>query len=322
MATHFLPARPEHLHTRWDRSLPPVLSVYPGDVVVLETVEGMGGQIDPATVAVQLDGLDRTRLHTLTGPVAVRGARPGDVLAITVLEIRPSEHGINYHRPGVGLLPDLFPDSHLLHFRLDEDRRWAEAIAWSTGETQHPLAFPLHLPVRPFMGIYGVAPAEPGAHRTIPPGAHGGNLDCKELGPGATLYLPVQVEGALFSTGDGHASQGDGEVNVTGLEIAMERVVLQFDLRRDLDLTMPRAETPTHHITFGIDPDLDLAARQAVTEMVDHLGALYGLERNLAYALCSLSVDLHITQAVNGIRGVHALFPKAVLKEGFDGAAR
>lgn len=300
MARHHLPAIAPNLHTRWDRSLPPALIVDPGDVVVFETTEGMGGQIRPGTTAADLDGIDRSRLHTLTGPVAVRGARPGDVLAVTVLELVPAVHGANYHRPGVGLLPEEFQQAHLRHFHLDAERRWTD---FATG---------IRLPVRPFMGIYGVAPAQPGAHSTIPPGRHGGNLDCKELGVAAIIYLPVQVEGALFSTGDGHACQGDGEVNVTALEIAMERAEMRLDLAPGMGLDFPRAETPTHHICFGLGSDLESAVRMAVREMIVYLVEGRGLNRDDAYTLCSVAVDLRVTQVVNGVKGVHAMLPKSI----------
>ncbi len=300
MAEHTLSAQPPNLHTRWDNSLPPVLAVDPGDTVVFETTCSTGGQLTPNSAVDDLAALDRGRVHTLTGPVAVRGAEPGDTLIVQVLEVVPREWGFNFTRPEAGLLSEDFPLHSL------------RVLHWRNADGSIPFAPGVRLPLRPFMGVCGVAPASPGAHRTRQPGAFGGNMDCRELGPGATLYLPVQVPGALFSTGDCHAVQGDGEVCVSALETAAHRARLRFDLRPGERLPRPRAETATHYITFGFDPDLGVAAQQAVRDMVAHLVRTRALSPIDAYALCSLIVDLRITQAVNGTRGVHAMLPKSI----------
>lgn len=300
MAEHTLSARPPNLHSRWDSSLAPVLTVDPGDTVVFETTDATGDQLAPTATVADLMAVDRDRTHTLTGPVAIHGAAPEDTLVVQILEIVPREWGLNYNRVGAGLLPEDFPrhDLRVLRWRNVEG-----GIAFGPG---------VRLPLRPFMGIYGVAPAAPGPHRTREPGPFGGNLDCRELGPGATLYLPVQVPGALFSTGDGHAVQGDGEVCVTAVEVGMQRVRLCFDVRPGERLPRPQAETPTHYVTFGLDTDLDVAAEQATRDMIAYLGRSRGLSAADAYGLCSCIVDLRITQAVNGVRGVHALLPKDI----------
>lgn len=300
MAEHTLPARPPNLHWRWDNALPPALTIDPVDTVVFETTDATGGQLTPDATLADLLTVDRDRLHTITGPVAIRGASPGDTLVVHILEIVPREWGFNWNRPGAGLLADDFPAPSMRAFRW---RNADGAIHFGPG---------IRLPLRPFMGIYGVAPAVPGAHRTREPGVFGGNLDCRHLGPGATLYLPVQVPGALFSTGDGHAVQGDGEVNVTAVETGMQRVRLRFELRAGERLPRPQAETPTHYLTFGLDEDLDVAAQQALRDMIAYLGRAHGLPPAEAYRLCSLIVDLHVTQAVNGVRGVHAMLPKGI----------
>jgi acetamidase/formamidase len=161
--------------------------------------------------------------------------------------------------------------------------------------------------MRPFLGVMGLPPAEPGRHSTAPPRATGGNLDCRELVAGTTLFLPVAVEGALFSTGDGHASQGDGELSGTAIECPMDLAALTFDLRDDMPITTPRALTPDAWLTFGLDEDLDQAMYQAANAMLDLLMELHAVDRPAALALASTSVDLRITQVVNGVKGVHAI---------------
>jgi acetamidase/formamidase len=178
-----------------------------------------------------------------------------------------------------------------------------------TGRNQFGQVIALH----PFMGVMGVAPAEPGLHATAPPRATGGNIDCKELVAGSTLYLPVRVPGALFSVGDGHGAQGDGEVSKTAVECPMEHVSLTFTLE-DQPLALPRANAPAGWITFGFHPDLNEATVIALDEMLTLLGTLYGVERPEALALASVLVDLRVTQIANGVHGVHALLPHGALR--------
>ncbi|MFN8375061.1 MAG: acetamidase/formamidase family protein [Anaerolineae bacterium] len=190
--------------------------------------------------------------------------------------------------------------------------RWGLDAAKGVGINEHGHK----LRLRPFMGVMGLAPAEHGIHVTFPPRSVGGNLDCKELTEGAHLYLPVAVDGALFSTGDGHAVQGDGEVSGVAIECGMEHVELEFHVHPEMHLTMPRANTPAGWVTFGLDEDLNKAMPQALSEMLTLMEELHGFDRRTALNLASLVVDLHVTQIVNGVCGVHALLPHgALLKE-------
>ncbi|MEO5952717.1 MAG: acetamidase/formamidase family protein, partial [Chloroflexia bacterium] len=174
------------------------------------------------------------------------------------------------------------------------------------------------LALRPFMGVMGMPPGEPGVHPTAPPRATGGNLDCKELVAGSTLYLPVEVQGGLFSTGDGHGLQGDGEVSTTAIECPMDRVTLTFDVRSDMKISTPHANTPAGWVTMGVHEDLQEATMSALSAMLDLMMQELKVERLEALALASLVVDLHVTQIVNGVRGVHAIWPHGVI--GRDGS--
>jgi acetamidase/formamidase len=237
--------------------------------------------------------------HILTGPVAVAGAKPGDVLQVDILEVSlRQDWGYNVIRPLAGTLPYDFDAIHLTHIPLDAARMEA-TMPWG-----------LKLPLAPFFGVMGVAPP-PGWGRisTIEPRVHGGNIDNKELVAGTTLFLPVHVEGALFSTGDGHGAQGDGEVCVTAIETALTGR-FRLTVRKDLQATYPFAETPTHLITMGMDPDLDVCAQMALRDMIVQVCTRTGISREQAYMLCSLAGDLRITQTVNGCKGVHMMMCK------------
>jgi acetamidase/formamidase len=302
----------ETLHGHFSRDLMPVLTIDPGETVRFRTLPG-GWNLEPRrserrdepppTFAPRDPVLDDG--HALCGPVAIRGAMPGQTLAVRIDAIQVGAWGTTIiggwqsdvnDRLGVSGEPGRY-----LLWRLD-----AETL---TGQDQHGH----RLPLRPFMGVMGNAPAEPGRHPTPPPRVTGGNIDCKELIAGSTLYLPVAVPGALFSVGDGHALQGDGEVATTAIECPMERVDLTFDLRPDLHLTTPRAHTPSGWLTFGFHEDLNEAMFIALEAMLGLLGELHGLDRHTALGLASLVVDLRITQIVNGVRGVHAVLPHGVL---------
>jgi len=241
--------------------------------------------------------------HILTGPIFVRGAAVGDVLEVRIREIELRQNwGFNIFRAYMGTLPEDFPHARLIHIALDKESNLA--------------TFPsgLKVPMAPFFGELAVAPPKAvGRQSSREPREFGGNLDCKELVAGSTLYLPVWNEGALFSTGDGHAAQGDGEVDGTAIETALTGT-FEFHVRKDLGLRHPRAETATHFITFGLDVDLDDAARQALREMIAWLSALTGVASEEAYAVCSCAVDLHVTQTVNGVKGVHAMLAKSLLR--------
>ncbi|MGI9024067.1 MAG: acetamidase/formamidase family protein [Burkholderiaceae bacterium] len=295
----------------FDAALPPVLHVKSGDRVVIDTVSGGPNALPPASFLVPPELLDihaRSERHEpghiLTGPVHVAGAEPGDTLEVRVLDVTlRQDWGYNVIRPLAGTLPaDFDTSSRLINIPLDRERL--------TGRMPWGLDLPLH----PFFGVMGVAPPPRwGRISTIVPRAHGGNLDNKELGPGSSLFLPVHVPGALFSCGDGHAAQGDGEVCTTAIETALQGT-FELVVHKRTQLAYPRGETPTHLITMGMDPDLDQCLAIALRDMIVLIGERAGLSREDAYTLCSLAVDFRITQTVNVHRGVHAMLPKALLR--------
>jgi len=317
MATHRL--EPTAQTVRWgtfDAGYPPLITINSGDTVVLECVSGgpevmpppeSGLRVPPALAAIHAANIPRVGGHILTGPVAVTGAEPGDMLEVHIDKIEfGADWGYCGFRPLLGTLPEDFPERFLSHIPIDPARRMAK-LPWGT-----------ELPLAPFFGVMGVAPPRNyGTISTKEPREHGGNLDNKELGEGATLYLPVFVEGANFSAGDGHGVQGDGEVCINALEICLTGT---FTLTlhkgggaRAPLLTYPRAETATHHITMGMNEDLDLAMKQALREMIRFITSRTNLSREEAYQFCSLAVDFHVTQTVNGEKGIHGLLRKGLL---------
>ena len=246
--------------------------------------------------------------HMMTGPVAVRGARAGQVLEVRIKAIELGcDWGYNFSRPLFGALPDDFERMHLMHIPLDRARM--------TGR----LPWGLELPLKPFFGVMAVAPPPNwGAIASPPPRRNGGNMDNKELVAGTTLYLPIHVDGALFSVGDGHGAQGDGEVCVTAIETGLVGT-FELHLRDDLTLEWPMAETPTHVMTMAFDPDLDSAVVVALRDMIKLVCARTGISREEAYTLCSLAADLRVTQVVNGSKGIHVMLEKALLQNGRAG---
>ena len=242
--------------------------------------------------------------HLLTGPIAIEGAQPGDVLEVRIRSIH-LDVPYAYNSVGrAGFLSDVFPPGRTKIVPLDRERMIGH------------FAPGIDLPLRPFFGSMGIAPApEAGKVNSAPPGIHAGNLDNKELVAGTTLFIPVHAPGALFEVGDGHAGMGNGEVDITALETSMTGV-FQFIVRHDLHLKWPRAETPTHYITMGLDPDLTQAARICTLETIDFLTDVMKLSREDAYALTSVAVDLEITQLVDGTKGVHAMIPKKLFAAG------
>jgi acetamidase/formamidase len=242
--------------------------------------------------------------HICTGPVAVRGAKAGQVLEVRIKDIQLHyDWGFTYSAPQKGALPDDFDEIHFMTIPLDRERM--------TGK----LPWGLELPLKPFFGVMAVAPpASWGALSTLPPRRNGGNLDNKELLAGTTLYLPIHVDGALFSVGDGHGVQGDGEVCVTAIETGLIGT-FELHLRDDMSLTWPMAETPTHVMTMAFDPDLDDCVVIALRSMIDLIAARTGITKAEAYALCSLAADLRITQVVNGNKGVHVMLDKNLLQK-------
>ncbi|MDQ6525202.1 acetamidase/formamidase family protein [Nocardioides sp. LHD-245] len=287
-----------------DRTDEPVLTIESGDVVSLDTWNAWGNQVTPQTtiadVARMVHDAGDAGPHDLTGPIAMRGARPGDVLAVEVLDLVLRPHAFNLSLPGhlgIGLLAEDFADGQIRH---------VELTGRSAG-TRTTVLPGIEIPVRPFLGYMGVAPAADGPHSSIPPGSHGGNIDVPDLVVGTTLYLPVWTDGALFCAGDAHAAQGYGEVNLTALEASVEEATLRFTLLRGGPaLTAPRAETPTEFLTTAFAGSLEEACREATRAMVDVVSTQHGLSRIDAYALCSMALDLKISQVVNAELGVQA----------------
>jgi len=308
--THRLKATPETVHTGFfDAAIPPVLTVDSGDTVVLNTLMLMDGQLRCGMTLEELVAKRQTYIdrkmgsHTLTGPIFVKGAEPGDVLEVRIQKLIPIGCGVNYHYPSAmnkGGLPEDFPQGQFMSFQLDVLKMEA---TFAPG---------IVIPLKPFMGVMGVAPKPGERMPAAVPDYFGGNLDLKELVAGTQLYLPVNAPGALFSTGDAHAAQGDGEVNVTAIETAMEEAVFQFVVRKDMKLGRPMAETETHWITLGFHEDLDEAVKIALRDAIRFISRTHGLTPDGAYALASLAVDLRVTQIVDGNKGIHAMIPKAI----------
>jgi acetamidase/formamidase len=312
MRQHHLAASVDTCHWGvFDAAFTPVLRLRSGDRITIDSVSGGPDALPPAGFHVppELHDIHARSVrhgpgHILTGPVFVEDAEPGDTLEVRVLDVRlRQDWGYNAIRPLAGTLPDDFDTTtRLLNLPLD--------LAAMTARMPWGLDLPLH----PFFGVMGVAPpVHWGRISTIVPRAHGGNLDNKELGPGASLFLPVHVNGALFSCGDGHAAQGDGEVCTTAIETALQGD-FELVLHKQTGLAQPRAETPTHLITMGMHPDLDRCLEIALREMIALLAAREGLSPDDAYMLCSLAVDFRITQTVNVHRGVHAMLRKSLLR--------
>lgn len=295
----------------FDATSTPVAEIDSGDLITIETVsggpevlppEGKGFHVPPELSDIHAGCEPHVPGHILTGPVAVKGAQLGDVLEVEIVDVTCRQNwGWNIIRPLAGTLPDDFQQGRTTIIPMDLDTMTAR-LSWG-----------LKLPLRPFFGVMGVAPPPSwGRISTIQPRAHGGNLDNKELVAGTTLYLPVFAEGALFSCGDGHGAQGDGEVCVTAIETALSGT-FRLTRRTDMHLAHPRAQTPTHLITMGIHPDLDQCVEIALRDMIAWIVKRTGLAREDAYMLCSLAGDLRITQTVNGNKGVHMMMQTALL---------
>jgi acetamidase/formamidase len=312
MSENFLlRSNPETCHWGFfDAALPPVMTLRSGDTVTIETVSGdreilpRGGfDILPEHEAILRAMQPKLGPHILTGPIAIEGAVPGDVLQVEIQAVDLRQNWAwNIIRPFRGTLSEDFPTTKIWHTAIDVARR-VGTLPWGP-----------QVALRPFFGIMGVAPRPAyGALGSIEPREYGGNMDLKELVAGTTLYLPVWARGALFSVGDGHALQGDGEVCLTGLETAL-RGTFKLSLRKDMNLSLPIAETPTHAITLAFDADLDDAAKQALRAMIALIAARSGMAPDDAYMLCSLAADLRITQLVDGNKGVHVMIDKRWLQ--------
>lgn len=305
MANHTLPAEPTH--SRWNAELAPRLNIDSGDTVHFECQDSSGAQVHPGMTVDEFGGVDRGRIHALTGPVAIHGAMPGDVLQIDVLDLKHKGWGWSSVIPGLGFLKERFAEPSLFHWQLEK-------------EVTHSLA-PAIVPLRPFCGIMGVAPAEHGEFRTRPPGVFGGNMDVRELAVGSTLYLPVQQPGALFSCGDAHAAQGDGEVCINGIECPAD-VTLRFHLYKQRPLagplveSAPSDETGSSWVVVESSADALSAARTATDRMVDLLSSNWGFEPVHAYLLCSVAMKLQISQVVNEpMITVSAAIAKSILPQ-------
>ena len=286
------------VHYTWDNAIIPRLEINDGDTVAFHCRDSADGYYRKGMTSADM-GKREFKGHPLTGPVAIRGAKPGDVLAIEVLALVPGDVGYTSFAPGRGLLAEDFPEPYLKLWELS-----GQAAEFRPG---------IRVPLAPFLGVMGVALAESGAHVTAPPRSNGGNMDIKQLTAGSTLYLPVWVDGALFSCGDGHAAQGDGEVCITAIETTMT-ATLRFRVRRDIRLAWPELETSLarprgrHYATTGIAPDLMEATRQAVRGMIGHLVERRGLSREDAYILSSVAVDLRISEVVDAPNWVVSAF--------------
>lgn len=284
----------------WDRDAEPALRVAPGDVVTLRLRDASDGQLTRSSTAADVADLDPARANPLTGPVAVDGARAGDTLVLTIEDVAVDDWGWSALIPGFGLLADDFPEPHLVHATVDD----ALTHLGGTG---------LAVRTRPFVGTIGVAPPDPGAHPTIPPLPTGGNLDCRDVRPGAALHLPVAADDALLSAGDAHAAQGDGEVCGTAVEVAATLTV-RVDLGSDVGLRAPQLEVPADpspaaptYATLGVGPDLHGAARDATRAMVTWLVDHHDLPAPDAYVLCSVAAHLRIREVVDAPNWVVSL---------------
>lgn len=308
---HELSDADENVHHVWDNAIDPVLTVEPGEVVRFECRDALDGQVGPDSGVEDLANASFDPVHPLTGPVAVEGAEPGDALVVELLEFEHKGWGFTGFMPGemgLGLLPEEFEEPGL--------------YVWEFEDGVAEFVNGIEVPVDMFPGTIGNAPAEPGAHDTLPPRDVGGNMDVKQMTAGSTVYLPVEVEGALFSTGDCHVAQGDGEVCVTGIEAPMF-VTARFGLKKDADFSQPRLETTgpftatgedePMYATTGISDDLMEATKESVRQMIDHLVSERGLSREEAYVLCSTAVDLKISEVVDAPNWtVTAFVPESV----------
>jgi acetamidase/formamidase len=302
----------EH-HYGWDNSLAPAVRIAAGDSLEFEVADASGGQLSQGSTVDDVGRLDFARINPVSGPVYIDGAEPGDILKVTVLSFAPSGWGWTANIPGFGLLAEEFKEPALHVWRYDS-------------QTMAPSAFGkwARVPLKPFAGTIGVAPAEAGCHSIVPPRRVGGNMDLRDIAAGSELHLPIEVAGALFSVGDTHAAQGDGEVCGTALESPMS-VALRFDLVKASPLAFPRLITPgpvTRHldergyrVTTGIGPDLMEAARAAVRSAIDWLTRDYRMSAMDAYMLCSVCGDLRISEIVDMPNWTVSLyFPRVVLE--------
>lgn len=298
----------ETLHASFSKDYQPVLTIESGDSVQYKTIDIGWGYTPKEGERVRYQSREKEEYwgHPVIGPIEIKGAKPGMTLEITINDIVTGWYGWNcaggsenWHNIQLGLTEH---EEVTLNWQLDHEKG-----------TCHYKDQTFSVPLKPFMGVMATAPSEAGIHSTIPPRYCGGNIDCKELVKGSTLYLPVAVEGALFSVGDGHAAQGDGEVSGQAIECPMDLVDLTFKVREDMSIKMPLANTPSGWISFGLHEDLNKAAIMALEGMLELIQHKYGVDKAEANALASVAVDLRITQIVNTVKGVHAVLPHGAI---------
>jgi acetamidase/formamidase len=283
------------VHYRWDNALQPQLRVNPGDSVVFKMREVSDGQITAKSQAEDLSKMNFDMIYPLCGPVYVEGANVGDTLQIEILDLIPGDWGWTGFLPGLGLLSEDFPYAYINHWDLSDK----ESTVFRPG---------INLPLDPFCGTMGVAPKEVGSFNVLPPGNFGGNMDIRHLTAGTTLLLPVLNKGALFSCGDCHSAQGDGEVCVTGIESPMQST-LRFNVIRNKTIPCPqfitrgpltkKNDSEGYYVTTGVAPDLMISAQDSVRNMINHLSSEYKLSKEESYILCSVAADLKISEVVD-----------------------
>ncbi len=306
--SHYKTIHHHHHHFGWDNALKPVLRVEPGAELEVHTVDSSGGQLSATSTAEDVAKLDFEKVNPVTGPIYIEGAEPGDAVAVDILDFTESGWGWTGIIPGFGLLAEEFTDPLLNISRYD-----AKRVEFQPG---------IHIPTRPFTGTIGLALREPGNHSVVPPRQQGGNMDIRDLTRGSRLYLPVAVPGGLLSIGDTHAAQGDGEVCGTAIETAMT-VKVRLGLIKNAEFPSPRYELGAEFATepypkgfygtMGVAPDLLQATKTAVYAMIDHLTTEYGMDPDLAYALCSVAVNLRISEVVDAPNWVvSAVLPRHI----------
>ncbi|WP_346726707.1 acetamidase/formamidase family protein [Bacillus suaedaesalsae] len=309
---HTLKLENQNLHASFSSSYDPILTVQSGDTIVVTTPDiAFGFAEEKGMERVQFHSREKETAwgHPMIGPIKVEEARQGMTLEITLHDIETGWYGWNCAGGKTNWQNEVLGISKMDEVRLD----WhldAERMIGTTNVGEQPISVVL----KPFMGLLGVAPSEPGIHSTIPPRRVGGNIDCKELVSGSTLYLPIEVDGALFSIGDGHAIQGDGEVSGQAIECPMNAVTFTLKVREDVLIKSPRANTPSGWLTFGFHEDLNEATALALQGMIELIQEQYKVSKTEATALASVVVDLRITQVVNQVKGVHALLPHGAIR--------
>jgi acetamidase/formamidase len=310
MATHHLDDTQPHAF--WDNSYPARLRIQPGDTVVFETLEASAGQFGPDSVSEAVRTLNFDLIHPLTGPVFIEGAEPGDALVVDIISLKHKGWGWNAVIPGFGLLAEDFPEPYLHHYKL--------------GETTCEFRSDIQIPYEPFCGVMGVGPRESGRFNTIPPRENAGNIDIRHLTPGSRAFFPVLVPGALFSCGDCHSAQGDGEVNGSGIETKMS-VTLTFNLQKGANIPELRFVTPPgkkltvadeggYYVATAHGPDLFKDTQQAIRYIIDYLSSEHNMTRVQAYCLCGAAVDLKISEVVDAPNWiVSAYLPLSIFKQ-------